>query len=333
MPFTISVMTDLRPGPGNTDWTRYYGEFVQEATAIDQLGYRTIRVPESHGHDDGMMPAPFVALAGISGVTQRVKLMTYVVPVPLHRSREIVEPASVLDLMSGGRLELGLGAGGPSDQFQALGVDPKMRGTLTESRLIEIRAGLDSGLLPDGPDGSSLPVSPPPSGRVPIYYGGLSKAAIDRAVRLTDGCLPYDYIDPDANIPAFYNEQLLPALSTHNRSLESMFVGVGLVLWVSEDPDRDWDLILQPALEYRQAKYLEWAKGQEGGLQGMTSKALRQGVVLGTPDQVAERLRAMHAQAPFNDVAFWYRLPGVSHEDAMGNLERVMSELPPRLQS
>lgn len=328
--FSLSIMTDLRPGPGEVDWPRHYREFRTEAALADRLGYRTIRIPESHGHEDGMSPAPLAALAGLTGSTERIKLMTYIIPLPLHRPREVVEQAGVVDLLSGGRLELGLGAGGSSDQFQAYGVDPRSRGKAAERALSEIRMGLVEGQLPDGVDGSMLPVSPPPARPVPLYYGGLSRAAVDRAVRLSDGCLPYDYVDPERSVTEFYRDLLTPALEKHQRTLEDFFFGFAAVVWVCDDPERDWATIIEPALAYRQQKYLEWAKS-ESGLEGMTSKALREGVIIGTPEDVAARLRRMHAAAPWHDLAFWYRLPGVGHDDAMAHLERVASRLAPLL--
>lgn len=331
-PFTLSVMTDLRPGVVDPDWQRHYEQFLDEARLIDELGFRTIRVPETHGHDDGMMPAPLTVLAAAAAVTDAVKLMTYIIPLILHRPREIVEQAAIVDLISGGRLELGVGAGGASDQFEAYGVTTSNRGAAAEAAISLIRAGLDTGLIADGADGRGLPVSPPPAqSRVPIYYGGLTDAAVDRAVRLADGCLPYDYIDPEANVSAFYHDRLMPALARHGRSRTDFFCGVGVALWVADDPERDWATVIEPAMAYRQRKYLEWAAGEEAKLEGMTSQAERNGVIIGTPEDVARRVLDFHGRVPFDDLAFWYRLPGVGHEQAVAHLERVTRVLVPLL--
>lgn len=330
-PFTLSVMTDLRPGLAAPDWRRHYAEFLDEVRLADRLGYRTIRIPESHGHDDGMMPDPLTALAAVAAVTRSIRLMTYAIPLALHRPREIVEQAAIVDLLSDGRVELGVGAGGPSDQFEAFGVSMSDRGKVAELAIPQIRRGLSSGFLDDGLDGRPIPVSPPPANRnVPIYYGGLSAAAVDRAVRLADGTIPYDYVEPDKRLPEFYGELLHPTLERHGRSLDDFFFSVGVGLWVTDDPDRDWHELIEPALAYRQRKYLEWA-GSEDRLEGMTSHALRAGILIGTASDVADRLTAIRLDAPWHDLAFWYRLPGVPHAAAMEHLERVVGDLIPRL--
>ena len=99
---------------------------------------------------------------------------------------------------------------------------------------------------------------------------------------------------------------------------------------LADDPERDWDTVIEPAMAYRQRKYLEWA-GEESKLEGMTSKAERHGVIIGTPDAVARRLLDFHHRVPFDDLAFWYRLPGVGHEQAVAHLERVTRVLVPLL--
>jgi len=329
--FTLSIMTDMRPGPGCEDWVTHYDQCLEEIRFADSLGFRTVRIPESHGHDDGMAAAPLTVLAAVAAVTNTLRLMTYAIPLALHNPRMIAEQAAVVDLLSSGRLELGVGAGGRTAQFDVFGVSPSTRGRRAENALRALRTALTTGVLHDGKDGQPVPISPRPAqDNLPIYYGGLSSPAVHRAVRMADGCLPYDYIAPERNLPAFYAEKLIPALQHSGRDLSSFFFGVGVVLWATDDPERAWDTTIQPALAYRQQKYLEWS-GHEDALEGMTSKALRQGVLVGTPEDLARRLRATHERAPWHDLAFWHRLPGVPHEDAMEHLELTSRRLIPLL--
>jgi hypothetical protein len=75
------------------------------------------------------------------------------------------------------------------------GVDMSKRGQAMEHGIPKVRRGLTEGRLPDGPDGSLVPVLPRPAQeRIPIYLGGLAQRVIDRAVRLANGVLPYDFI-------------------------------------------------------------------------------------------------------------------------------------------
>jgi hypothetical protein len=54
-----------------------------------------------------------------------------------------------------------------------------------------------------------------------------------------------------------------------------------------------------------------------------------EGVIIDTPENCASRLLAIWHKAPWHDLAFWQRLPGVSHEQAMGHMERVAKRLMP----
>ena len=330
-PFRIGVQSDLRPGPGNTNWRRRYEEFRDEAIFIDGLGYQSLRLPEQHGTDDGMLPAPLVALASVATITSQVRLMTYALQLPLHQIRRLVADASLIDVISGGRLDLGVAVGHIPRDFDLFGVDISQRGPMVEEMLPLLRQGLSEGVLPDGPGGALVPVSPTPVQEpVPILVGGLARPAIDRAVRLGDGCLAYDYISPELAFPQFWEEILDPALSRHGRSLDDFRFVASMTVWVTDDPERDWETLIGPAMEFRQRQYQAWV-GEEGVLYGMTGEAIRHGVVIGSAEKVAEQLLAIWRLAPWHELGFWYRLPGVPHERAMEHLEVVVKQLIPAL--
>ena len=330
-PFRIGVQSDLRPGPGNTNWRRHYEEFLEEAKFLDSLGYQSLRLPEQHGTDDGMLPAPLVALAAVATITSQVRLMTYALQLPLHQLRRLVADASVIDVLSGGRLDLGVAVGHIERDFDLFGVDIGKRGQVVEKMLPLLRQGLSEGQLPDGPGGVLIPVSPTPvQERVPILVGGLSHRAIDRAVRLGDGCLAYNYIRPEQDFPRFWEEVLTPALSRHGRSLDDFRFVASMTIWVTDDPERDWDTLIGPAMAFRQQQYLAWV-GEDGSLYGMTGEAPREAVMIETPERAAEKLLAIWRLAPWHELGFWYRLPGVPHERAMEHLEVVVKRLLPAL--
>jgi alkanesulfonate monooxygenase SsuD/methylene tetrahydromethanopterin reductase-like flavin-dependent oxidoreductase (luciferase family) len=257
--------------------------------------------------------------------------MPYTIGLPLRQWREVVEQACFVDVLSGGRLELGVAVGDTPLQFEIFRVSMRDRARLTEAAIPFIRTGLVEGSLPDGLNGERVPVSPRPvQESVPIYVGGLAPPAVDRAVRLGDGCLLYDYVEPESVAPRFMEEVLGPALERHGRSLDNFFFGACFIVWVTDDPDRDWATIIEPALAWRQQGYLEMARS-ESKMRGMTSKALRAGIIIDTPEGAAKRLMATWQRAPWNDLALWHRLPGVTHETAMEHLERVAKKLMPLL--
>ena len=106
--FRLSIISDLRPKPGTMPSQRDYEEFLAEVALADALGYRAVRLIESHGHADGMLASPLTLLAGVAPITTRLRLTTYILPLPLYRWRRVIEDATIVDLVSGGRVELGV---------------------------------------------------------------------------------------------------------------------------------------------------------------------------------------------------------------------------------
>jgi probable F420-dependent oxidoreductase len=134
-----------------------------------------------------------VALALAAAVTERVRLGTAVLVLPLRHPIEFAKQAASIDAASGGRLELGVGAGWLEEEFDALGVPFSERGRrLDESIRIarECWTGEHEGVLS----------YPTPAHRIPVLIGGHSEAALRRAREL-DGWLAQqsaDALDPEA---------------------------------------------------------------------------------------------------------------------------------------
>ncbi len=80
--------------------------------------------------NEGGLPAPFVLLAHLAAHTKRIRLGTGIVTLPMENPVRVAEDDSVFDLLSGGRLELGLGSGGTPSAFASFGLDSSKRGEI-----------------------------------------------------------------------------------------------------------------------------------------------------------------------------------------------------------
>src|SRR5260370_19279942 len=90
----------------------------------ERCGFESAWVAQHHFHEDeGGLPAPFVFLAQVAALTSRIRLGTGVVTLPLENPLRVAEDAAVLDLLSGGRLEVGVGSGGTPSAFAAFDQD------------------------------------------------------------------------------------------------------------------------------------------------------------------------------------------------------------------
>ncbi|MBC3193119.1 LLM class flavin-dependent oxidoreductase [Pseudonocardia sp. C8] len=91
---------------------RAYRDTVDLAVQAEELGYDSFWVAQHHdGHLGGLLPSPLVLLAAVAERTRLIRLGTAVVALPLEDPRRLAEDATVLDVLSGRRLELGIGAG------------------------------------------------------------------------------------------------------------------------------------------------------------------------------------------------------------------------------
>ena len=79
---------------------------------------------------------PFAALASAAAVTTRVQLATMVVAGPLRSTALLIKQAMAVDELSGGRLTLGLAIGARTDDYEAAGVDPRIRGRKLDEKLV-----------------------------------------------------------------------------------------------------------------------------------------------------------------------------------------------------
>lgn len=184
--------------------------FADVGRCVEERGFDGIAVSEHPLPDrawlaDGGHHAfdPFVALASWGAVTRRITLLTAIAVSGYRHPYITAKTASTLDVATGGRLVLGLGAGYLRSEFEVLGADFERRGALFDEAISAMRASWRGDDF-DGPTypshgHESLPRTTSPDGP-PIWVGGNSRAARRRAVDLADGWTPIAQDDAMAAI-------------------------------------------------------------------------------------------------------------------------------------
>ena len=135
---------------------------------------------------------PWVVLTTIAAATTTIKLGTAVYVLPLRHPFVTARAVTSLDVLSGGRVVLGVGAGWLTEEFTALGLDPKRRFSRTEE-CIEVLRALWTETTPSYHgrhfDFDAVHFAPRPATdpHTPILLGGDSDRALERAARFGDG--------------------------------------------------------------------------------------------------------------------------------------------------
>ncbi len=118
--------------PDGREMVRIFEEIVAEAQMAESVGFDSCMITEHHQQPDGYFPNPLMVAAGIARETTTLKVGTCVALAPLYDPVRLAEDTALLDILSGGRLQLGVGAGYVDADLAAFGVDMSQRGTLFE---------------------------------------------------------------------------------------------------------------------------------------------------------------------------------------------------------
>ena len=136
----IGVWFDLRNPPGwRQDPARLYAFTLELCEEAERLGADSLWFSEHHGFEDGYLPQPLTFAAAAAARTTRVRLGTGILVAPLRKTAQLAEEAAVVDLISGGRLELGLGAGYRVPEFELFGTDVTARYRILDEQVGELR--------------------------------------------------------------------------------------------------------------------------------------------------------------------------------------------------
>ena len=188
----IGLFTAQVPPGSPRTFVQEYREIVDLVRLAETLGYESAWVSEHHGSGDGYMPSLLVTLGAFAAATEHIKLGTGVILTPFHHPLRLAEDAATVDLISGGRLILGLGLGWREEEFRMFGIPMSERVRRT-SETVEIlrRAWTGRRFSFEGKVFSfdQVQVTPAPAqeGGPPIWLGGNVEPAIRRAGRVADG--------------------------------------------------------------------------------------------------------------------------------------------------
>lgn len=292
-------------------------------------GFDTAWVAQHHFHAaEGGLPSPLVFLASVAARTRRIRLGTGIVTLPLEDPVRVAEDAAVLDLISDGRLEFGVGTGGTPSSFIAFGQESDRRAAVFAQHLARVREAWAGRELPGGD--RLYPTAPQLPGRV--WQASFSVGGGTRAGLAGDGLMLSRTQPRQADAPhAPLADLQLPVIEAYLAALpegrapriagsRSVFVADDRVLArrLAEDGlRRSWARQAGPA--------------PAGAYPTLDELIARQDVHVGTPDEVIASLRADLTLQHVTDLVCQVHSIDPPHAHILRSIELIAAEVAPAL--
>lgn len=344
---TLHVGLGLFTGQVHPDssktFTQEYRDMVDLARLAETVGFDSAWVSEHHGAGDGYMPSLLPVLAAFAEATERIALGTGVILTPFHEPLRLAEDAATVDLLSGGRLMLGLGLGWRDEEFRTFGIPRAERvGRITETVQILRQAWTGRRFSFEGRHFAfdQVQVTPAPErpggGTIPILMGGHAPEAIARAGRLADGWIrsraATDIEAMRRHVAAFEAAAREAGRDPSKLSftqIRSAFVWDGGDAWS----------VVRDGLAHAVNVYAGWEQGGDTPGHGFVLPPFdeddaRAGLPIGTPQQVAHRLRPIaEAFGGRRDFTLVVRLhyPGMDYDTSSHAVELFGEQVIPAL--
>jgi probable F420-dependent oxidoreductase len=311
---------------------RLYGETLDQIAWGESHGFDDVWLSEHHFIEDGYLPSIMPMAAAIAARTKRIRIASGVLLMPFHNPVRLAEDVAVVDIISGGRLELGVGVGLKHEEFEGFGVPFTERGARTNQSLeimCRALAGESVTFKSEFFDFKNVRVTPEPIQKPhpPIWLGGFTPAALRRAARFGDG-----FTVPGATREVY--DQYVAELKKENRPTDNIrFASAVWCLIVSNDPEKTFseaaDHVINQANNY--SKWLSAA-----GLSPLSEhlrdrEQLRKSGLLQvvTPDAAVGMIRTFANTVPITHFYSWTLPPGLPPRWAQTHLELFASKVIP----
>lgn len=319
----VGLYFDLRnPPEWRQDPQRLHSFTLEVCEEADRSGIGSLWFSEHHLFDDHYLSQPLTYLAAVAARTKRARLGTAVMIAPIRQPALIAEEAAIVDLISDGRLDLGLGTGYRPPEFELYGTTLEKRYERTDQTVRDLRRLWDEGAITPHPAQS----------RVPIWLGYQGPMGARRAGKLGEGLLSVD--------PALL-EPYRAGLVEGGHDPQSARMSGALSAFVSDDPERDWPTVAKHVAAQADGYRRHMVEGTDQPVpapvdaeriraRGLTTGF--HGLMVDTPENVAAEVRRHTAGLPVDTVFFWVSIAGMPEEMVMRHMETVCDVLVPMLE-
>ena len=335
--------------PNPSEQERYYQEALEQVLHAERLGYSSVWFTEHHFTRHGIVSATLSVLAYLAGLTNSIRLGTAVTVLPFHNPVQLAEQTATVDLLSGGRLNLGVGRGYQWGEFHRMGV-PMEEATRRFEESMEVLIRAWTSVEPFDHRGEfwsfkDLTVLPKPVQRPhpPVYVAASGADSLGRVVRndwnlLIGQAETQDQVARQvefykgalAEAEAVYTPQRVvvaramyaaPTTERSRREAEIPF------MWfkqtgqeVSAPPGQRVDLLPDEFAAYR-SRYTPDAQFDYGA-------RCDDVMLFGSAEQIADRIGQLR-DAGVENLIFFVNFGGIENQRVLDSLELFASEVMP----
>ncbi|MGE0623153.1 MAG: LLM class flavin-dependent oxidoreductase [Pseudomonadales bacterium] len=330
-PLRIGVAYDFRnpPDSGVSD-RALYAEILEQVKWLDGLGADLVWFTEHHFVDDGYLPSWVPVAGAMASVTSRVRFGTDICLMPFNHPLRLAEDLAVLDNLSGGRVELGIGMGYAPHEFRGFGLPVGRRVSLTNEGIEVLKhcfRGERFSYHGKRYQFEDVKITPGyvQEGGPPLFVAAMSEAGAKRAARYDTHFLPQGQ-----KTSAF--DPWVAELTRTGRRPADYRVGIIRSVLVTDDRDADWPAI-RTAERYRMALYQRFfdESGQEG--LGRAGQPIPQTWVVGDVDHCVDELEGFVRSYGITDLVSMAVPPGLRAAQMAGSLERLFRDVVPKLKA
>ena len=326
----VGVCYDFRnpPDSGVSDQA-LYSEILEQVAWLDQIGADLVWFTEHHFVEDGYLPSWIPVAGAMSSVTKHVRFGTDICLMPFNNPVRLAEDLAVLDNLSGGRVEVGLGMGYAPHEFRGFGFPVSRRVSLMEEG-IEVLQKCFSGerFSYQGKRYQFEDVVITPGyvqeGGPPLWVAAMSEAGAMRAAHYDTHFLPQ-------GLKANSYDPWIDKLQSTGRNPADYRVGIIRSILVTEDRDKDWQAV-RAAERYRMALYQRFFEESGEGF-GEKGEPVPQTWIVGDVDECVAELTKFILDFGITDIVSMAVPPGMRAEQMGDSLEKLFTQVVPRVKA
>lgn len=326
----IGVCYDFRnpPDSGIDDQT-LYAEILEQVQWLDEIGADLVWFTEHHFVEDGYLPSWVPVAGAMAALTSNVRFGTDICLMPFNHPIRLAEDLAVLDNLSGGRIELGLGMGYAPHEFRGFGFPVSRRVSLMNEGIEVLQrcfTGERFSYQGQRYKFEDVVITPGyvQEGGPPLWIAAMSEAGAARAAHYNTHFLPQ-------GLRKRSYDPWVQALADSGRSPSDYRVGIIRSILVTDDRDSDWPIV-RAAERYRMALYEQFFKESGEGL-GERGEPVPQTWIVGDIQHCVEEILGFVRTFGITDIVSMAVPPGLRPEQMGSSLERLFKEVAPRVKA